>query len=205
MKTTFVISRDTLEPPKKSKELATFTWMIQQPTARDILARFGLDLPERFEITEHSNPDDPPDFTALGCGFEVTEFPPNLSAIRAVYHRAGGRAMTIPAFYRTGRSLPKIREEAQNPQSKSNSLVTGGFASVADEATALAKEFLLMLDGAKSKDVPGNDILLLDQRGEALTDFSTIPAIQAALAVRRPKHIKLIIMVRQNECVQVFP
>ena len=205
MKTTFTIKRDTLAPPKDSKELATFTWMIQHPTARDILAKFGMELPEQFEITEHSNPDDPPDFTTLGCGFEVTEFPPNLSAIRAVYEQAGGRAMTIPAFYRTGRSLQKIREEAQNPQSASNSLVTGGFASVVDEATALAEEFLLLLEGAKSKDVPGNDILLLDQRGEGLTDFSTVPAIQAALTARKPKHIKLIIMVRQKESIQVFP
>ncbi len=113
--------------------------------------------------------------------------------------------MTIPAFYRTGRSLPKIRDEAQNPQSASNSLVTGGFASVADEATAPAKEFRLLLEGAKSKDVPGNDILLLNQRGEALTDFSTLPAIQAALAVKKPTHIKLIVMVRHKESIQVFP
>lgn len=205
MRTTYTIRRDSLRPPVKSKELAAFTWMLQQPSGLAILNSFGVAVPDAFEITHHSNPDDPPDFSALGLGFEVTEFPPNQSAIQAVYLERGGKGMAIPAFQRTGRNISKIRSEVNNPGSPTNSLVTGGFASVPAEALAYESEFLGLLIGPGSKDVPGNDVLLLDQRYEHHTDFALLPAIKNATAKTPPKYIRLIMMVRANESIQAYP
>ena len=105
MKVTYTIPRDRLQPPVRSKELAAFTWMLQKPGGLEILATAGISVPDIFEIIHHTNPDDPPDFSAWGHGFEVTEFPPNQSAVQAVYMQGGGKAMVIPAFQRTGRDI----------------------------------------------------------------------------------------------------
>jgi len=205
MKATYTIPKDRLQPPVESKELATFTWMLQKPGGLEILAAAGISVPDAFEIAHHTNPDDPPDFSAFGLGFEVTEFPPNQSAIQAVYMQRGGKAMAIPAFQRTGRDIRKIRTEVANPASATNSLVTGGFTSVPAEAVAYEQEFLSLLSGAGSKDVPGNDILLLDQRYEHFTDFALVPAIKNATTKIKPTYLKLIVMVRANECIQAYP
>lgn len=205
MKVAYTIPRDRLQPPVRSKELAAFTWMLQKPGGLEILASAGISVPAHFEITHHTNPDDPPDFSAFGLGFEVTEFPPNQSAIQAVYMQRGGAAMAIPAFQRTGRDIRKIRAEVADPASPTNSLITGGFTSVPAEAAAYATEFLSLLSGPDSKDVPGNDILLLDQRYEHFTDFALLPAIRSATAKVKPRHLKLIVMVRANECIQAYP
>ncbi len=93
MKVTYTIPRDRLQPPVRSKELAAFTWMLQKPGGLEILATAGISVPDIFEIIHHTNPDDPPDFSALGHGFEVTEFPPNQSAVQAVYMQGGGAAL----------------------------------------------------------------------------------------------------------------
>jgi hypothetical protein len=205
VKTIFKIRRDELRPPVKSRELATFTWLLQQPSGIGVLNAFGISVPEVFEITQHSNPDDPPDLSAFGYGFEVTEFPPNQSAIQAVYKERGGKAMAIPAFQRTGRDIARIRAEIGDLASPTNSLITGGFSSVPAEVLALEREFFGLLHGPESKDVPGNDILLLDQRYEHFTDFSLAPAIKNATSKMKPVHIKLIIMVRARESIQAYP
>jgi hypothetical protein len=205
MKTAYNILRDELHSPVKSKELASFMWMLHQPSGLEILAAAGISVPERFEVVLHTNPDDPPDFSAFGLGFEVTEFPPNQSALNAVHMERKGRGMAVPAFQRTGRDINKIRAEVNNPASATNSLITGGFASVPEEATAYAREFLTILVGPGSKDVPGNDVLLLDQRYSHHTDFALLPAIQAVTSKVRPKHLRLIVMIRANECIRAYP
>lgn len=113
--------------------------------------------------------------------------------------------MRIPALQHTGRNIAGIRAEVDNPASHTNSPITGGFASVAAEAVAYEREFHSLLRGPDSKDVPGNDILLLDQRGEHYIDLALLPAIINATARTRPRHIRLIIVVRAEESIQAYP
>ncbi len=190
-------------PPVESKELALLMWMLQQGTGLTILKNFGIDVPEKFAVTEHNGqPDEPPDLTAFDYGFECTEFPPNLTTISKI-HLQKGTAIIVPPFQRTGKGYGAIRREIDASVSKSS--ITGGHYELGKEQKSLADEFRNVISGPKSKDIPGNDILLLDQRNEVFGDITVEPAIRSVLANWKLKHIRLIIMVRAKESLQVFP
>jgi hypothetical protein len=165
MKKTYLIERDELRPPMENVELALFTCMLQSPIARKAIESLSVQLPKKFELTHYTGADDPPDLSALGLGFECTEFPPNQSAIQAVYDQRGGQEMIIPGLSQTGADIKKIREHVDQPGYNS-------FYGINDEIMALQKAFLKVIDGPKSKDIHGNDVLLLDLRQEDRTDLA---------------------------------
>jgi len=192
-------------PPVESKEFALFTWMLQQETGLTILNNFGIHVPEQFEVAEHvGQPDEPPDLSVFGYGIECTEFPPNLTTISKI-HLQKRIAIIVPPFQRTGKGDGSIRKEIDDPTSASNSSLTGGFWEICRERESLSAEFINVVSGPKSKDVPGNHILLLDQRSELFDDLTVEPAIRSVLATHQLKHIRLIVMVLAKESVQVFP
>lgn len=188
MKTSYQIKRDDLVPPTREMELALFTCALQSGEVRTSLAALGKAVPEQLAIVHHTNPDDPPDIEALGLGWECTEFPPNQSSLTAVHDQWRGPMMNVPGFSQTGRDIDEIRKRADP-----NSYDT--FYSADDEIEALKMEFLeRVLGGAKSKDIPCNHVLLLDHRQQPLIEH-TEAAIRKALALRQPRHIKLILLV----------
>ena len=111
----------------------------------------------------------------------------------------------MPAYQRAGRSIHNIRAEVADPASRTNSPVRGGFAPVHEEAAAFERDSLSLIRGPDSKDVPGNDVLLLDQRLGALNDFLGTTGIANTLVRLRSKHIRLINLVRPKGCIQVYP
>ena len=97
--------------------------MLRQVSAQKILARFlGTALPSQLELVAHTNPNDPPDISALGFGFEVTQFPPDQSARQAVKRKQIGRSVTpVPSFQHTkGGDYDEIRREIEDPNSVTN-------------------------------------------------------------------------------------
>ena len=149
----------------------------------------GKTVPERFELFHFTNPDDPPDLKALGLGWECTEFPPNQSAISKVHRECGPVGMIVPGYSETGSDIKKIRSLSR-PY-----MASPAFVTVDQEIAALAKVFLgKVIGGAKSKDIPGNDILLLDHRQEPWMDRAE-EGIRVALQQQQPQHIKIIVLV----------
>jgi hypothetical protein len=199
MKTSYIIQRDRLEPPERNVELALFTCMLQSPVAREALKSLGIEIPEKFKLIHNTGGDDPPDLFALNCGFECTEFPSNQTPIHTVYDQRGGREMVIPGFSQTGSDIKKIREHVEQPG-------YNNFYSINDEVCALRDAFLNVIDGPKSKDVYGNDVLLLDFRREDRSDLA-LEAICRALQQKTPKHICLILAVgwRRREIGDTAP
>ena len=205
------MNRDDLQPPVRNSELALFTCALQGIDTRRALERIGRVVPHRFTIVHNTGRDDPPDVEAFGFGWECTEFPPNQSALEAVYRERGFKAMTLPPFSQTGRKTKDIhnrigRENVEPP-----------FFNPADEISVLEGVFLSdVIGGPKSKDVPGNDVLLLDERRNHWADAIAETAVRNAVAKRPPSHIRLILLVgfRPQEVgdrapvprvVQVFP
>lgn len=189
MKETYTIHRDEIRPPIPDIELALFTFMLQSTEARAALGGLGIVIPERFEAIHNTGKDDPPDIEAFGLGFECTEFPPNQSAIHKVHNERGPSGMILPGFSETGDDIRKIRELAEP------SLVSPRFYTAEKEAEALAEAFCKIIDGPRSKDVPGNDVLLLDYRREILADMVVELAIRGAIARKRPTNIRLILLI----------
>jgi hypothetical protein len=163
--------------------------MLQSPEARCAICSLGIGIPETFELTHNTGKDDPPDLNALGLGWECTEFPPNQSAMDKVHEECGEMGMTVPGFSVTGSDINKIREHS-NPFA-----AFPNFVPVEAEYQALEAVFLeRVIGGAKSKDVPGNDVLLLDhRRGNYLGDAAV--AIKRALQKKSPSCIRLIFLV----------
>ena len=65
-----------------------------------------------------------------------------------------------------------------------------------DEVKALQDLFLnKVIGGPKSKDVAGNDVLLLDQRWDGWPDMAEV-ALRQAVALKRPGRIRAILLVR---------
>jgi hypothetical protein len=210
MKHYHTISRDVIVPPIRDPEFALFTCAIQSSDLRDRLAAMGRAMPGTFEVTHNTNPDDPPDFQALGLGWECTEFPPNQSAIAKVHETCGPFGMVIPGFSETGGDIRKIRKRS-NPFSANPS-----FVSIDKEVSALEHAFVQkILSGPKSKDIFGNDILLLDHRGDQRMEWTEI-ALRRAIACYRPRHLRIIVVVGFRaqqpddmgpvpQCLVVFP
>jgi hypothetical protein len=187
-KTTYTIMRESLMPPARDIELALFTCMLQSPIARKGIESLGVGFPEKFNLIHNTGIDDPPDLLAMGLGFECTEFPPNQTVIQAVYRQRGGRGMTIPGFSQTGGDIKQIRAHVHQPG-------YDAFYDASEDIAALERAFLKILTGTKSKDIHGNDVLLLDQRQDNWPDAAA-EAIRRALQQTQPKHIRLIFLVR---------
>lgn len=205
MKKSYTIRPDCLCPPEQNRELALFTCAIQSPVTESALRRLGIEVSETFNIVSNHAGDDPPDIEALGLGWECTEFPPNQSALAAVHKERKCRWMQIPPISETGRKIQKIRELAEPRKTMPKFYAN-------DEIGVLEEIFLKeVIGGAKSKDLPGNDILLLDNRDSLRGDSAPEEAVIKAVIKSPPKHIKVILLVRWRRkelvpwVVQVFP
>ncbi len=180
-------------------ELLVFTAMLRQDSARKILMEFGLSFPNRLDFIAHTQPHDPPDITAFNLGIEVTEFPPDESARRAIRNQPdipGGTR--VPAFQHAGRDYRKIRSEIADPESKTNSPYQ--FPTRQGEVEALTREFSHVL---KAKDISVNHVLILDHRDDPNID-RTLEAVQEVTRKERPKHLKLIVVVGSESSVQAY-
>lgn len=187
--TKYTINRDELVPPVRDKEVALFTCALQSAALRDWCAGQGIALPEKFEIAHHTDNDDPPDLSALGLGWECTEFPPTQSAIDKVHMENGPMGMIVPGFNETGANIQKIRA-----QSIPFTAYPRMYA-VDDEIAALEQAFLTkVIGGPRSKDVPGNHVLLLDRRGDHAGDLAE-RALRSAVTKVKPKHLRLVLLV----------
>jgi hypothetical protein len=190
----YVVERDKLQPPtepnsKHRSELAAFTCFLQSATARTVLQIFGINIPSSFQLTHNSDGDDPPDFEALGLRWEHTLFPPDQIALDRVHRERG--AMVVPPFSVTQGDIGKIW--------KHSDLYSGypEFHSVEEIVDALENTFLgKIIGGPASKDMPVNDVLLLDNRADTSPRRDTETALHRALTKKRPKHLKLIFLVR---------
>lgn len=191
-KDTYTISSTDVTSPVKNREVALFTATMPAPATHAMLKALGRDIPATLTIIHNSGKDDPPDIEALGLGWECTEFPPNQSAIAAVHEEQADMGMSVPGYSQTGSDIRKIRERA-NPF---------GFPDPFgqdDEIKALKDVFLQkVIGGPKSKDVPGNDVLLLDQRADGWPDMAEA-ALRQALAEHKPTHIRAILLVRWQQ------
>ncbi|HVX91070.1 MAG TPA: hypothetical protein VHC20_05610 [Candidatus Paceibacterota bacterium] len=200
MKTSYKINRDDLRPPGRDQELALFTCALQSAALRDWLAGQRIEAPAQFELTHNTGADDPPDLSALGLGWECTEFPPNQTATRKVHRENGPMGMVVPGFSQTGADIRKIREQSIPFTAYPK------FVALDDEIAALGGAFLgKVIGGPKSKDVPGNDVLLLDQRDDHAPDLAE-KALRLALRKTTPKHIRLVLLVRfQRHTTELIP
>ena len=97
--------------------------------------------------------------------------------------------MSVPGFHQTGRDIKNIRlgVDVANDCPSLRSLDL--------EAAALEDDFLNnVIGGPKSKDIDGNDVLLLDYRWSVWSDYVE-STLRGALRKQRPKHIRLILLV----------
>jgi hypothetical protein len=214
MQTTFKIHRDRPQP-NRNPEVDTFTHLLQQPTGRAILAKLGLDLPETFDLTHNTGRDDPPDLVVMGRGFEHTEFPPNQTARGKVMQERnenGLHAVSIAPLMKLDpkgkkeNPMKAIREyaDANEPTATTDDdfeATTSGMNSMDDEVAAMQEAFEKML---REKDVPGNDVLLLDGRADGTQACVVGAGIQRGLANYTPSHFRLIVLVRRAS-FQMFP
>jgi hypothetical protein len=161
--------------------------MLQASAARTGLEALGIQIPEKFELIHNTDGDDPPDLRAFGLGFECTEFPPNQSAIRTVHQERAHQGMAVPGFSRTGGNVSRIRRYADSPGHR--------FCSVSEEISALENAFVSVITGPRSKDVSGNDVLLLDQRQDDWPNMAT-DAIHRVLQRLSLQYVRLIFLVR---------
>ena len=149
----------------------------------------GVQIPEGFSLTLNSDGDDPPDIFALNLGWECTEFPPDQSALRKVHEERGPLGMMVPGFAETRGDIGLIRAGV------SYAGVQPPFYTVNDQLAALAEVFAnKVIGGPKSKDVQGNDVLLLDQRQDYWPEAAEM-ALRSALKIKQPRFIKLILLV----------
>ncbi len=189
MKTVYSIVRDRLQPPVQDDEVELFTCALQSPTLRDWLSAQGITVPAQFDLTHNTDGDDPPDLHALGLGWECTKFPPNQDPLSKVHEECGPMGMIVAGFSQTGANIGKIYELSK-PFSGYPEPVY-----VADEITAYRSAFLeRVVGGSKSKDVRGNDVLLLDGRKEPHHEF-VIGGIRQAIRRNKPRYLKLVLLV----------
>ena len=78
LKTTCIVQRDNPTPPAKCRnhEVAAFTFLLQAPSTRAVLARLGVTIQETFQLVHNSKGDDTPDIEALGLRWEHTWYRP---------------------------------------------------------------------------------------------------------------------------------
>lgn len=193
MKKPYSIRPTDVTSPVSDREVALITATLASPVTHALLASFGVELPAVVQVMHHTGTDDPPDISALGLGWECTEFPPDQSAIDAVHRKQ--EVMIVPGYSQTDGDIGRIRQLAapstELPQS---------FA-VNDEVAALSRVFLeKVIGGPKSKDVPGNDVLLLDQRRCDWPQTAEI-ALRGALVEKRPTHIRAVLLVRWEDTI----
>lgn len=211
MKTPYTVSLTNVISPAKDREVALFTATIQSPVTHAMLNAFGIAVPASIAMTHNSGADDPPDINALGLGWECTEFPPNQSALDAVHQEQGEMGMIVPGFSQTGSDINKIRALAMPGSAYPKAF------SLNDEIKVLHGVFLeKVIGGPKSKDIPGNDILLLDQRADGWPEAAEI-ALRQAMKMKTPTHIRAVLLVRWQQgaidyskppvpvVVQIFP
>jgi hypothetical protein len=185
-----MIGRDNLQLPAEKKELGLFTCMLQSPVARKGIESLGVQVPETFKLVHNTDSDDPPDLFALGLGFECTEFPPDQSAIPAVHKQRPNQCMTIPGFSQT-------RGKIKNILNRVDHLGYDTSYALTDEISSLAEYFITaVISGPRSKDIPGNDVLLLDQRGDHSPPERAETAIRCVFQQRKLGHIRLVLLVR---------
>jgi hypothetical protein len=190
MKTSYSVSRDDFKPPIPSVELALFTFALQANETKEKLSLMGYEIPETFEVIHNNNGDDPPDIEALELGWECTEFPPNQSAMEVVYQQRGSKAMAIPPICQTGCEVKDIHTRLDLEQIKPS------FYDPNEEIRELESIFLnKIIGGSKSKDISGNDVLLLDARNNDGGNAMAEEAIRKALKKKQPRFIKIILLV----------
>jgi hypothetical protein len=161
--------------------------MLQSRIARGAIESLGVEIPERFELIHNTEGDDPPDLSAFGLGFECTEFPPNQSATQVVHEERAHSGMAVPGLSQAGGDIRRIRDYAANPGYR--------FCEVTEEIQALVSAFINVITGPRSKDVAGNDVLLLDQRQDDWPDLAP-DAIRRALQKMTLHYVRLILLVR---------
>lgn len=190
MKTPYTISSTDVTSPVKDQEVALFTASLQSPVTHAILSTLNITVPASLALIHNTSPDDPPDIHALGLGWECTEFPPNQSALDVIHKEQAAIGMTVPGYSQTGSEIRRIRE-----YSMPYSAYPRPFAWN-DEINALRDVFLKkIIGGPKSKDIPGNDILLLDQRADDRPEVAEI-GLRQAVAMKKPRFIQGILLVR---------
>jgi len=193
MKNHYTISSTNVISPVPDREVALFTAALHSPVTHAVVKALDVTVPASIGLTHNTGPDDPPDIHALGLGWECTEFPPNQSALDAVHREQGDMGMSVPGYSQTGSDVRKIRELA-NPFSSFPKPFGWN-----DEVKALKTVFLeKVIGGPKSKDVPGNDVLLLDQRADGWPDAAEA-ALRQALASKKPVHIRAILLIRWEQ------
>ncbi|MDI1320362.1 MAG: hypothetical protein PSW75_09255 [bacterium] len=193
MKSHYTISSMNVISPAPDREVALFTAALQSPVTHAVVGTLGVTVPASIEITHNTGQDDPPDIYALGLGWECTEFPPNQSALDAVQREQGETGLSVPGYSQTGSDVRKIRELA-NPFSSFPKLFGWN-----DEVKALKNVFLeRVIGGPKSKDVPGNDVLLLDQLTDRWPDAAEA-ALRQALMSKNIVHIRAILLIRWEQ------
>jgi hypothetical protein len=158
--------------------------------------RPGTPRAETISIQKNSDGDDPPDLSVLlptgSIGIEITDCSPIAACVAKVSAQMGGGA-AIP-----GVSDAKTLREVKEFMSRPTSLVQPHVTDLAGEQ----KDLVAYLVGQiGTKDVPGNDILLLANSfmgGWPESEFATI-----AKRMVQPKHIQRIILVNQTRCTLI--
>jgi hypothetical protein len=182
-----------LAPP--NKELAVMAMLLSQPSGRQILGGFlNMPVPMEVRVIHNTFGADPPDLEAFGYGFEVTDFPPDQVPKAKVRKKYRGM-LGLPPYYRTGGNMKAIEE-----QSTKLSFVHPAFYDPEKEAETLTAKAEKML---ATKDLPTNQILLLDSRLAFWEDAINVP-VQNALRIHRPRWIGMIIAVKADHSVRLF-
>lgn len=188
MKQRYSIQVGNVVSPVNDREVALFSMAMSAPVTLTLLEKLGIAVPPEVQMEHHTGADDPPDISALGLGWECTEFPPDQSALDAVHKEQG--AMIVPGFSQTGGNIAKIRALAKPFNAYPEPF------SVTDEISSLKRIFLeKVIGGPRSKDVPGNDVLLLDQRASGWPADAEM-ALRQALTEKKPINIRAVLLVR---------
>jgi hypothetical protein len=183
--------------------LEALTCILAQDTGRELLKSAGISVePGSTEVTWNTNPDDPPDITAFGCGFEITEFPPDNAALMADTMQRFQKGLptggAVPAFSKTKGDIRVIRKERDDPMSVTNNPYS--FTRYADEILALEETFNSL---RANKDVHGNDVLLLDSR-RLFVMGRVVDAVERALVNQPPVYWRLVLIFDMERCIKLF-
>lgn len=186
---TYSISRDSITPPVHNPEVELFTFMLQSAEARaSIESIISGPVPDRFELTHNTPPDDPPDLRACGLGWECTYFPKDQRPREVVHRQCAQEIMVVPPYAKTRGDIGTLFRTTSYP----------GYEAVShshnDEVSALESDFR---ESLRSKDIPGNDVLLLDGLGDLVQDRAET-AIRIVFQKIRPTHIKLVLLVGRD-------
>ena len=182
--------------PKERKELRAFCDFAKSAVFKPTIERLTGAVPGDtlgIEILSSAKGEDPPDILfdagVFKIGIEVTEFPPDTTALHQAIAEIEGPS-SIPHFHETGGSPELIKSHMQTPES----LVEPRFSSLNDEVIALCTCAKLVIE---AKDATGRSQILLLYG--AMFSYPTNEVVAALVANCSLKHLKAVVLVMQSE------